>query len=351
VRNYLLGICLGGVAAATFWHFYPGFWKHPAAEEAATAAMQQRAALLAEAAPARTAAAEPAPRASRTACAFGPLIPPSGAADGRIRMEHPFPAGPRAKAKVFLRAAARAAANGRLRDEEVALIAACRYSDEASAAPTVPLARVLGLLGDRYVSAAAVATHAGLREELLGRAGEVLALSAETYARALGPNAPRSREARQRAAALAEGWMAAADATQPQEAPRRTAAAPSFVQEKASEVPRKTAAAPAPARPVAARARPVAPRPPAAADAAPGASGKAPAPRDPPPPREAADPQLRQLASDLARLRAQAEAVSDDPAGLRRRADLAQAQRAQCPDTACLRDWYARRRRELLAEF
>jgi hypothetical protein len=65
----------------------------------------------------------------------------------------------------------------------------------------------------------------------------------------------------------------------------------------------------------------------------------------------ASDPELRQLASDLARLRAQAEAVSEDPVGFRQRAERALAQRDRCQDAACLRAWHAKRRRELLAEF
>lgn len=318
-RNYLLGLCLGGMGAALFWHFYLGSWKEAPVEESATATVQRRAALLAEAQPTLAAMADQAPLPPPTACAFEPLIPPRGAADGRLRMEHPFPAGPRAKAKVFLRAAEKAAAGGRPRDEEVALIAACRYSDEASTKPTLPLARVLGALGDRYVSAAGDERLSAQREQLLARATEVLTLSADTYAKALGPNAPRSREARQRVADLTQAVIVASDAA-PEPAPRAPVLQAS-VQTERAEPPRKTAA-------------PRAPAPRAAVQA-----------------REPADPQLQQLARDLARLRAQAEAVSDDPEGLRRRAEQAQAQRAQCPDAACLRDWYARRRQQLFAEF
>lgn len=337
-------MCLGGIGAALFWHFYPGFWKDPLAAAPTAAAMQGRAALLPQVQVPRATAATDVLVPSPTACGFEPLIPPGSAADGQVRMEHPFPAGPRAKAKVFLRIAKNAAANGRPRDEEVALIAACRYSDEASTAPTVPLARVLGQLGDRYLAAAAGETSFMLQEELRARAREVLALSADTYAKALGPNASRSREARRRVETLEEGMIVAADPPGPHALARITAEARPAARKAASVAPRRTAAPAAPERSAAVRVRPAAP------DAA-AVREETPTPSGPMQPREASDAELRQLASDLARLRAQAEAVGDDPAGLRRRAELAQAQRAQCPDKACLLDWYARRRRELLAEF
>lgn len=317
-RIFLLGLGLGGVAAAFFWHFYPGFWQEPAAAPAS--AVERRAALQVQVQ--RAVAPPPAQAAPRGACAFEPLIPPGSAADGRVRIEHPFPAGPRAKAKVFLRTANRAMASGRPRDAEVALIAACRFNAEASARPTVPLARVLGLLGDGYLAAAARETPPGLREALLARAQEVLALSAETYAQALGPNAARSRAARQRVAALADGLIDAVDAPPPKEPGHVTTAL----------------------RPRVEQARAAPPAAPAVREQARSSPG-------PIPPREAADPALRQLAADLERLRAQAEAVSEDPAGLRARTQRAEAERARCADAACLRDWYARRRQELLAEF
>ena len=55
--------------------------------------------------------------------------------------------------------------------------------------------------------------------------------------------------------------------------------------------------------------------------------------------------------ADIARLRAQVEAVTDDPSGFRSRTDAARLQRDLCRDADCLREWYAMRRRQLLAEF
>lgn len=340
-RNYLLGLCVSGLGAALLWHFHAGFWKEPLAEPAA-AAMERREALLAEAQARRTADISHAPAPERrSACSFEPLVPVANAADGQVRMEHPFPAGPRARAKVFLRIADRAAASGRLRDAELALIAACRYSDEASTAPTVPLARVLALLGDHYLAAAG--RSPALREELVARAREVLAHSANTYAQALGPNAARSRQARQRVAALDnELIIAAEEVAEPRDAPRLAAQLDRAPLQK-QRVARAREAAGPPARQQLAAVRVPPPVPPAR-DLR----------RTPPEPGhrpEPLDPELRQLASDLARLRAQAEAVSEDPQGLRRRAAAAEAERARCRDAACLREWYAHRRQQLFAEF
>ena len=310
----LLGACLGAIGVALVWQLYPGFWKEPpvAAHEMAMQRRAQEEAQQQQAVRARLAAVRPvAPPAT---CDLEPLIPASGAQDGHASVEHPFPGGPRARAKVFLRQAETATARGRLRDAEVALLAACREHDAASARPTVPLARVLGMLGERYTDAARAQDSPVLREQLAARAREVLALSAQAYAVALGPNASRSRLARERLARLDQGLVAAADAPQ---------AAAGRLDDEA-----------APARPQPAeKARQAAPAKVASARSV------------------ESDPELDQLASDLARLRAQAEAVSEDPAGFRRRAEVARAQREQCRDAACLREWYGKRRRQLLAEF
>jgi len=337
-KHFLLGIGLGLVGAAMVWQFYPGFWKD-SPETMVKVALERREAMQTEslklqALEASRAAAEEA-AAARGRCDFEPLIPPVGASDGHARMEHPFPAGPRARAKVFTRKALTAAHAGRRRDAEVLLIAACGQYEQASSRPTVPLARVLGQLGDMY-AAAAGEQAVDLRERLMARARQVLTRSAEAYASALGPNASRTLQARQRVATLEEDVIVASDAPVP-EAPSKELAVHSPPVKSA-----KVAHSLPPANTPAARA-----------------SRSEPKVDDDQPPREPlqsrgkqpSDVQLGQLASDLARLRAQAEAVSSDPAGLRQRAELARAQRDRCGDTTCLRAWYARRRSELLAEF
>ncbi|MBC5781524.1 hypothetical protein H8N03_01125 [Ramlibacter sp. USB13] len=331
LRDFTLGIALAAIAAALAWHYYPGFWKEsPTA--AVDAAMERRDAMRLEAPRQEALAAAAAPTAlpaARGACSFEPLVPPGSAADGRARMEHPFPGGPGEKAKVFLRAADVAAAKHRPRDAEVALIAACRQHELAYDRPTVPLARVLARLGEAYVAAARTDAQPELHDALLARARELFQRSADTYAVALGPNASRTKQMQQRLLALEQdvetdpaqlqdvARVDEAPAQKPQPA-RKTAPAPSVLLEK----------------------------PPAPDDATPPAADSRAARA-----LQASAPDLQQLASDLARLRAQAEAVTDDPAGFRRRAEQAAAQRDRCGDAACLRSWYASRRQALLAEF
>lgn len=339
-----MGACLAAIGATLVWQFYPGFWKE-SPDTAHDIALQRRQAL--QEAQQQAASARPASMqlvAAPTRCELDPVMPPSDAQDGHALVEHPFPGGPRAKAKVFLRQAVAAANQGRLRDAEVALLAACRENDAASAKPSVPLARVLGMLGDHYAAAAAENTSV-LRERLMGRAQHVLSLSAQAYASALGPNAPRSRQARQRLATLEQDILAAADVPQLESARPHDDADPDKAngsEGSRSGPPRQVVSVrtgrtdPQPVRqrwqsaPVAQQANP-----------------------EPEHQRAGIEshPELKQLASDLARLQAQAAAVSEDPAGLRRRAEAAQAERDRCQSAACARDWHVKRRRELLTEF
>lgn len=343
LRDVLLGAGFTAIVAALVWHFYPGFWQQPAVEAHETA-LQRRQALqeaMQQQAPRATVAAVQ-PAEPPALCELGPLIPPADAQDGQAVVEHPFPGGPRIRARAFLRQAEAAAARGRQRDAEVALLAAGCESDKASARPTLPLARLLALLGDRYVAAAGTDDPL-LREQLAARARQLLELSARTYASALGPNAARSREARQRVAMLDQELVAAEHGQQPAAQPNEPADEPvrKVAENKVQVAPvvavRRADPAPAPAAPAAPKAVPrYVAQPP---QPLPDAGGLASA------------PEVRQLAADLARLRAQAEAVSPDAAGLQRRAELARVQRDACRSTDCLRAWYAKRRRELLAEF
>lgn len=340
LRDLLLGAVLGGIGAALVWQLYPGFWKEsPAAAQ--EIALQLRAQEEARERAARATLAAAPPVAPPATCELDPLIPPAGAQDGHASVEHPFPGGPRARAKVFMAQAEAALAAGRPRDAELALLAACREHDVASARPTVPLARVLGMLGERYAAAARAEAAPVLGEQLRARARHVLALSAQAYAVALGPNASRSRQARQRLDRLEQDLVAGAEAPQPGSDRLQDEAAPAPAPKVASVRSGATAARTVQQQARATVTRKPEPEPAPAPDPKPGA-GRA---------GLASDPELRQLASDLARLRAQAEAVSEDPAGFRQRAERAQAQRDQCQDAACLRAWHAKRRRELLAEF
>lgn len=330
LRDLLLGAVFGGIGAALVWQLYPGFWKEsPAAAQ--ELALQLRAGEEARQRAERATLAVTPPVAPPATCELDPLIPPAGPNDGHASVEHPFPGGPRERAKVFVTQAEAALARGRARDAELALLAACREHDLASARPTVPLARVLGMLGERYAAAARAEASPVLGEQLRARARHVLSLGAQAYAVALGPDASRSRQARQRLASLERDLAAATPAPQPGSDRQQDEAAPDA---KVASV-RSGATA---ARSVKQQEAPGTVRKP---EPEPGAGRAA----------LASDPELRQIASDLARLRAQAEAVSEDPAGFRQRAERAQAQRDRCQDAACLRAWHAKRRRELLAEF
>lgn len=328
-----LGAGLATIVAALVWHLYPGFWKD-APQGELQLALQRRVQLQAQQAVRATRAPSPRPEVAASRCGMQPLIPPGGSFDGQARLEHPFPAGPRARAKVFLRAAEAAEAQGRPRDAETALLAACRESERASPKPSVPLARVLATLGEHYADAARDLPQ--LREPLLARTRAAFMASVDIYAQALGPNASRTRQAQERLAALdADGTMVAAmHPTRPDTARAGPVVASPLRTREATPAPAASAAR------VRSKAR---------AHAG-GAAPEAQSPRPAPAP-VAAGPEFRQLASDLERLRAQAEAVSDDPSGLRMRADAARASKDRCQDAACLRGWYAQRRQELLAEF
>lgn len=345
LRDLLTGACLAGICAALVLQFYPGFWKKPpvAAHEMA---LQRRQALQeGQQQAARAAIAAVQPVGVQGPCEIEPLIPPSDPRDGHASVEHPSPGGPRAKAKVFLRQAEAAAARRRLRDAEVALLAACRENDAASAEATVPLARVLGMLGDRYVAAAGAVNSSVLREQLMARADHVFSLSAQAYGSALGLNASRSRQARHRLAMLEQELLAAADVPQPRADRLHDDAAP--VKPKAAERSRKAP----PSKTVSVRGGRTDPQT-VGQWALPAQATQRPDPEQAEK-RVSLESQadLGQLASNVVRLQAQAEAVSDDPAGFRRRAGVAQAERDRCQDAACAREWYAKRRRELLMEF
>lgn len=324
--DFLLGASIAGVAAAVFLNAYPGFWSPPAQHDAGMVPERGHAMHVEARANEATPTAEVGSAASAGRCDFDPIVPPASAADGHVVAEHPFPAGPRAKAKVFVRAAEAAAARHRPRDAEVAWIAACRYSELAGKTPNVPLARVLGRLGEHYTSVASAAESPALREQLATRARHLLEISAQAYATALGPNAARSRQAQKLLAGFDERLAAAGEAGEPAAllAPRSD--------ERIAKANTRHLRGPTPTT----RSLSPSQEPPAAT-----------VPAAPP----ASDAQIRQLASNLARLQAQAEAVSDDPAGMRRRTQAALAQRDECHDRACLLGWYSRRRSQLLAEF
>ncbi len=230
------------------------------------------------------------------ACGFEPVVPPEGESDGRYRLKAVMSGGGAPAPTAFTSAGREAAQEGRTRDAEVAFIVACRLAAAASPAPSVPLADAELELAQHYAAAAGSAQEE-LRAELLARARQLMASSAEGYRAVLGDGASKTRIAQQRAAQLQSGGALT--------------------------------------------------RVSALASAAPGAvMGAAPA-RTP-----RLDEDLAQLDSDLQRLAAQAGAVTDDPRGFQRRMAQAEDSRQACQDDSrCLARGYAQRRKALLGEF
>jgi hypothetical protein len=259
------------------------------------------------------------PVAVAASCPATPLSSPQGAADGRFALEAALAAGARVEPSAYFAVSREAAQQGRLRDAEVALLAACHLAEKASGPGTVAMADAKTRIAQQYVTLAATQPAGGARDVLLQRAATLLSESAITYSAALGREASKTRLAEQRLASLREpatlrrARVVAAAET----GTRAMGAAPN-----SSSDPRF------------------------APDAR--AARTAPAMRS----LIASDPQLAQLERDMQRLRAQASRVSRDPNGLRQRDSYALARRdAACQDKGCLLQWYAQRRRQLLDEF
>ena len=236
-------------------------------------------------------------------CPEQPLLPARGPADGQFLL--PPEAAAENGPSGFVAAAREAAQEGRVRDAEVALLAACRAAEGTAGASSAPVGDAKSQLARHYVAQLARAGEEQ-REALRGRAAMLWEQSAQAYAASLGRNASKTRMARESLAALQ------LSVPEPQVATTRMGAA----RELSVTSERQLQSAPA----------------------APLLVGS--------------DPELAQLDRDLQRLRVQAIRVARDPAGMRRREAQALAQRnARCRDKACLLQWYAQRRRQLLAEF
>lgn len=289
----------GGIAgAALVLGAYLGWF---APEQAAPVAVRAQDEPVAVAAPPTPAAQAVAVASS---CPAQPVATPAGEGDGRFSLQAALATGARLDAAAFASVARESAQQGRWRDAEVALLAACHAAEHASGRQSGPLADVKSQLGQQYVAMAAREAGQGVRDSLLQRAGEMFADSAGIYAAVLGRQASKTRLAEERLAAVRnpESWAAG---RQDEPSTSTLGAAP-------ETAPRRTEASLL----------------------------------------VNSDPELAQLEHDLQRLRAQAASVSRDPAGLDRRDAAATAQRnARCQDKDCLLQWYEQRRRQLLAEF
>lgn len=253
-----------------------------------------------------------------TTCPTEPLMAASGGGDGRFALDAALAKGAQVEPSAYLSVARESAQHGRMRDAEVALLAACHVAEQASGSQSVPVADLKAQIAQQYVTLAAAEGAAGARDDLLQRAAALLSETAITYSTALGREASKTRLAEQRLASLhdpATLQRARADANA-DPGTRMMGAAPGSAQEAQDDH-------------AGGRMR--------------GAAGRL----------ISSDPELAQLERDMQRLHAQARSVTRDPSGLQRRDGQALAQRdAACgDDKGCLVRWYAQRRAQLLDEF
>lgn len=255
-------------------------------------------------------------------CGFEPLLDAAGTHDEQFDLQATLANERQPDANAFLAVARETSVEGRPRDTEVALIAACRAAARASTPPSVLLSDVLARLGQHYAEAASAQPSESVKQEAMARARQLLSESVAGYTAVLGKNASKTRIAQRRVAALeraeAHPNVVTVDGSAgTQEDPARMGAASSQASQAIDE---NVLAGPCSNRLTAASRT------------------------------ACADPELAQMETDLRRLGAQAASVTRDPQGFRRRA--AQAQRdASCQDKDCLMRWYAQRRRQLLDEF
>lgn len=233
------------------------------------------------------------------------------ARDGAFALEAAMAADPLPSSAAFMAVGREAAQQGRMRDAEVAFIAACRVAERLGGSHSAPIADAKAQLGEHYIATARRDVGPEASQALFQRATALFSESADAYAVSLGKNASRTRLAEQRLAAVRTGTLNEATARMPQPMQDSTvmgAARQSIVVDEAARAHVRGLIS--------------------------------------------ADPELAQLESDLGRLQAQASRVTRDPGGLSRRDAEAQARRdAQCGDKACLMRWYAQRRSQLLNEF
>ena len=302
-RALAVAACAVASVAVLVTYLGSGDGRKPAGPPAAPAA-QSESVIGSNPAPAAVHPLAPPQPASGSSCPAESLAQAGGRRDGLFQLQPAL--SPDAKASALVTVAREAQQQGRVRDAEVALIAACHAAEREGGPRSAPLADVKSQLGQHYLNLAARETEPR-RLELHHRAESLWAQSADGYAASLGRNASKTRLAKQRLASLeqvvasnpATASMGAAPATSP--TTERDAAAAANV---------------------------------------------------PVPALVHSDPELAQLESDMARLQEQARRVSRDPAGMRRREAQALARRdARCQDKACLVRWFAQRRRQLLAEF
>lgn len=257
--------------------------------------------------------AAPAAVAVASTCPAQPILQARGDGDGQFLLQAALSAKTPTDPAAFVSVAREAASQGRMRDAEVAWIAACHVAERSSGAQSAPVADMKSHMGQHYVMLAAQEGTDAAREGLLQRASTLFSESAQAFASALGRNASRTRLAEQRLASVREPATLRAALRQQPGDPTATMGAARSGSEDIPGRPRVSGNAHVLIR---------------------------------------SDPELSQMESDLQRLRSQASRVARDPRGMRARDAWAQAQRdSQCQDRGCLVRWYAQRRQQLLNEF
>lgn len=284
-----------------------------------------------------------------SACDIRPIVERAGAEDGEAGFSTT------AGAAAIILKGKEAAASGRDRDAEAAFLAACRLPAQ-DAAGALLRADAKYNLARHYANLAQEAAAA--RKELEVRAARLLEESLAIYQARLPPGHEKLRFAAQALAALRDQAGAAAlkgeqvaavsrpsAAREPDAAPAQPARAAKHASPAAS-VP---APAPAPAEPPTPKA--------ATGDAAAGSSADAVQPsfdcgkaRSIPEKLICGDPELARLDRELGQVYARARDAATDRAAFQRVSDREWRRReAECRDRACLLDWYAQRRAQLLA--
>lgn len=313
---FAAGALGGGLLVLAVWLYVFGAdslpWADdPPAPSTARIAVAEAENVVAASAPQAAPAAEEVITAS--SCPPQPAVAASATEqDGQFMLDAALDTRPLPTAGAFMTVAREAAQAGRVRDAEVALIAACRVAERQGGSYSAPVADVKAQLGEHYLRMAAQVPEDEEQARLLyERATTLLTETADAYAAALGKNASRTR--------VAEKRLALVRANDPQEAAAKLP--PGFRTTPPSEMG-------------------------AAAASADEAAGRTDARR-----LISSDPELAQMDSDIGRLHAQASRVTDDPRGMQRRDAEANAKREACQDRQCLLRWYAQRRSQLLNEF
>ncbi|MGE4243585.1 hypothetical protein [Ramlibacter sp.] len=226
-----------------------------------------------------------------TGCDLDPVAQANGSRDGQFTLRTGLAHGSAPEPTAYVTVAREAAADGRLRDAEIALITACQLAGEATPAPSTPLADIQMKLAEHYAALGATDRAGESRSEFLRRAQVLFAASEQSYEHVLGRQASKTRMAARKLASLND--PASLMASTPPDT---------------------------------------------------GSMGAA---RE----RVASDEELSQIDSDIRRLQAQASALTRDPEGFRRRTEYADSRQARCTDRECLQRWYQQRRAQLLQEF